>query len=62
MIVAAHKSLPGDPGKDNTSAEGRCDQLLGTVRKLQQDEKVHCAHLVVYKLRMNIVIRIRVRI
>ena len=38
--------LPGDAGKDDTGAEGRGDQLLRAVRKLQQDEKVHCAYLV----------------
>ena len=40
--------LPGDAGKDDTGAEGRGDQLLRAVRKLQQDEKVHCAYLAVY--------------
>ena len=39
---------PGDAGKDDTSAEGRGDQLLRAVRKLQQDEKVHCAYLAVH--------------
>ena len=40
--------LPGDAGKDDTGAEGGSDQLLRAVRKLQQDEKVHCAYLAVY--------------
>ena len=40
------QGVPGDARQNNTGAQGRGHQLLGAVRELEEDEKVHSSHLV----------------
>ena len=45
-VVHVSGHVPGDARQNNTGAKGRGHQLLGAVRELEEDEKVHSSHLV----------------